>query len=251
MSDKNIITQSAHKFTEHYDENPLTALLLTTLSLVVPQIAIGKEAIDRAVTKIQQERFQTLIDELATGEKYLTPEIIETEEFIHSFVVIYRVVMNTYQRQKIRFFAQILLSAVEKDELASDRFEEFVRILEDMTYRELELLVLLNQYETNNSLESIKETDSNGNILKEETENDAQRAQKFWDTFMNDGCKIFKCEPELLISVLTGLSRTGLYETFAGRFIDYDGQGKITILFKEFTEWIKFESDTDSILYKD
>ncbi|MEM9953791.1 MAG: hypothetical protein AAF846_19435 [Chloroflexota bacterium] len=147
MTKKNIVSKSANTFSEHYDENPLTALLLTTVSLFIPQIAVGKEAIDHAVTKIQKQRFQTLIDELAKGEKLLTPEIIESEEFIHSFVVVYRAAINTYQRDKIRMFARILINSIKLNELTSSRFEIYINLLETISYMELEILKKLNSLE--------------------------------------------------------------------------------------------------------
>lgn len=243
MSDKNIVSQSAGKFSEHYEENPLTSLLITTLSVAVPQIAIAKEAIDRAVTKIQQKRFQVLLDELAKGEKLLTPEIIESEEFIHSFVVVYRAAMNTYQRDKVRMFARILLSAVEKDELASDKFEEYVRILEDLSIRELKILELLEKIE---SFEGRKYTESG------KLENDFQKANRYWPQFVGLAKSYIDNEELILDSILASLNRTGLYVTFTGTYYDYEGdRGRTTPLFKEFKDWIVFENDTNEMLYKD
>ena len=240
MSGKNIVSKSAHKISDHYEENPLTSLLITTLSVAVPQIAIAKEAIDRAVTKIQKERFETLLDELTRGEKLLTPEIIESEEFIHSFVVVYRSAMNTYQRDKIRMFARILVSAIENDELASDKFEEYVRILDDLTTRELRLLMLLEEFENKNSHE---QTDSG------EIENSLQRANRFWEQYLLSA-KVDFYNESIVTNILGSLNRTGLYETFAGAYMDYKGsKGKTTALFADFKKWIVFENDTNEMLY--
>ena len=236
MSGKNIITQSAKKFSKHYEDNPVTSVLLTALSLAVPQLSITKEAIDRAVTKIQKERFQALIDELATGEKYLTPEIIETEEFIHSFVVVYREVINTYQREKIRRFARILLSAVEKDELASDKFEIFTRICEQLNEDELNILNIILRAEQ--ELQVVKGT---------------EKIKKLWEIFKENIPEEFG-EEDVLHYTMLRLESIGLYQTVSlGMTIGGSREitGKTTPLFKEFSEWIKFEDETNSILYKD
>ena len=235
MSDKNIITLSANKFSEHYEKNPVTSVLLTALSLAVPQLAIGKEAIDRAVTKIQEERRQTFIDELATGEKYLTPEIIETEEFIHSFVVVYRAVINTYQREKIRRFSRILLSAIEKEELASDKFELFIRICRQLDDEELNLLKIMLKIE-----------------LKIKNYSETEFVKFLWEQFSSEISKFF--EKDVLNHTIFRLESMGLYQIFRlGMTVEGSREvtGKTTLLFKEFAEWIKFEDETNSFLYKD
>jgi hypothetical protein len=229
---KSIIKQSAEKFSEHYSENPLTAFLLTALGIVVPQIALGKEVIDRSVSKIQKERFQTLLGELSKGEKLITPELIETEEFIHSFVIVYQASMNTFQREKIRRFARILLSAIEKDELASDKFEEFTRILKDLTDRELEILIILKRIE-------------NKFPYNKNDEDDFQRVIRYWEDFLYQVNAQTDTDIQLIRYIITGLERTGLYESFAGMILGYDGGiGRTTALFDQFRGWIKLENES-------
>jgi hypothetical protein len=229
---KSLVKQSAEKFSEHYSENPVTALLLTGLSIIVPQIALGKEAIDRAVTKIQKERFQILIDELAKGEKVITPELVETEEFIHSFVIVYRATMNTFQREKIRRFARILLTAIEKDELASDKFEEYVKLLNDLSERELTILNTL--YKLENKLG----VDDSG------TESNSQNVKQA----RTDLEGILTSQNILLIeelpSMLYRLAGTGLYILSQGMIFGYsNGLGITSPVFKDFSEWIKLENE--------
>lgn len=248
MSDKNksIVSQSAEKFSEHYEENPLTALLLTTFSLVVPQIAIGKEAIDRAVTKIQKERFETLLDELAKGEKLLTPEIIESEEFIHSFVVVYRAAINTYQRNKIRRFARIQLKAIEEDELASNKFEEFVNILENLTEREVALLSLLSNLEKQYCTENENDLKSEDKTIRQHYGTWITEVTIFvWDEFLKSAHQTYDIDETTLISMLYRLRGMGLYagEALVEKERVYE-VGTTSNLFELFAEWIKLEAES-------
>jgi hypothetical protein len=229
---KSIIKQSTQKFSEHYSENPLTALLLTALGIAVPQIALGKEAIDRAVSKIQKERFQTLLDKLAKGEKLITPELVQTEEFIHSFVVVYQASMNTFQREKIRRFARILLSAIERDELASDKFEEYVKILESLSERELFILNTLHSLELRFGVDG-SGTKSNGEKLK-------QVRAELEKVLFFEGIS----SQEELPSILYRLSGTGLYTLAQGMVFGHTGGfGSINPTFRDFSEWIKLENE--------
>lgn len=251
---KSIVGKSADKISKHYSENPLSAILLTALSIAVPQVAIGKEAIDRAVTKIQKERFQALLGELAKGEKLLTSEIVESEEFIHSFVVVYRAAINTYQREKIRRFARILLTAIEEDELARDKFEECVKTLETITERELWILSELQQLEKTWVLNS-SEVWSKSTFIATNGNTDwvITTTMHVWEDFVRRVTYCFKLEMPVLLNILKRLEGLGLYSGTATRHINKGIHeiGTPTYLFEQFSEWIKLESEKDDSLHPD
>jgi hypothetical protein len=242
---KSIIKQSSQKFSEHYSENPLTALLLTALGILVPQIAIGKEAIDRAVSKIQKERFQTLLDELSKGEKLITPELVEAEEFIHSFVVVYQASMNTFQREKIRRFARILLTAIEKHELASDKFAEYVRILENLSDRELLILTSLVDLEKGytKSKDVAWSKDKMGPSIG--LANWGIRVTHgIWREFIKINTLEHNISTSTLLSLLKRLESTGLYiGVHTNSSEEIQEIGTTTFLFDDFAEWIKLENE--------
>lgn len=241
MSDKNIVEKSAEKFSEHYDENPLTALLLTTLSLAVPQISIGKEMIDRAVTKIQKECFQTLIDELAKGEKLLTPEIIETEEFIHSFLVVYRAALNTYQREKIRRFARILFASITHDELASDKFKSYVAILEKLTETDLTVLMILKELEDTHPICYITDEVTNKTFVAS-----WDRWNSYEEKLIRQAKLRLDISENLLYSKLYQLQSTGLYSQWDNLFYVSSPayRGLTTEMFTDFIDWINNNNRT-------
>lgn len=264
--EKNIILNLSDLIADNYQNNPTMRLLLPVVAAITGAatgdvmtgaIAAGAivslgEGLDFAVTKIHQERFNTLVDELDKQNIILTEQVAQSEEFIHSVLVITRASLNTYQREKIRRFARILISGIERDKLASDEFEEFVRILQSLTIRELEILQLLQSYQKDNPHKIVEQKDHKNNIIREYLEDDLQRAKHFWDEFLEEASIKFNIEQTNVSSILTGLNRTGMYETFSGGFIGYTGGiGKTTKIFEEFSEWVRFEVDTDTILYPD
>lgn len=264
--EKNIVVKLNSLIADNYQNNPTMRLLLPVVAamtgaatgdvmtgaIVAGTITSLAEAIDFSVSKIHQDRFNTLIGELEKQNIVLTEQVVQSEEFIHSVLVIIRASLNTYQREKIRQFARILSSAIENNELASDKFEEFVRILDDITIRELRIIFLLNQFENANPHKLFQQTDNNGNVVREQLENDLQRTNNFWDEFIHSSSNTLGFDENTISAILIGLTRTGMYETFSGALIDYKGgQGKTTTLFQEFSEWIEFEGNTDSILYPD
>lgn len=217
---------------EKVASHPITSILLTTVSAILPAVGVGKDMIDKSITKIQQDRFNTLLDELSNGETDLTEEIIQREEFIHSFVIIYKAVTNTYKREKIRYFARLLKSGIDRQELASDNFEEFTNILDDLSMTELTILKLLHYYELNHYDDELSDF------------NEYQILSEFWNEFVHEIESKHYIPKDELIARLARLNRTGLYRTFTGMNLGYKGdKGKTTGLFKKFAEWIELEND--------
>jgi hypothetical protein len=238
-------------------KNPAIKFLLSlieSISGVGPVLAASRAAFEQKLSNIQEERRVIFFDELDKGG-LITPEMLEKEEFIHSFLVVNRAAVNTYQREKIRRFARILLTAVEENDLAGDKFEEFTRILESISTRELYILSVLNSFEAANPHQIRRKQyhDGKDTIEGEEyLEDDVQRTTRYWLDFEKYIEKRLDIQSEVLSSILTGLNRTGLYETFSSILWDYGvGKGKITELFKQFAEWIKLESDEERRLSPD
>jgi hypothetical protein len=248
MSENNKI----QKFAQKTYKNPITQATLTaidTLPIIGAFTASSRKAMEQVYANAVEERRQAFFDELEKGAA-ITSEMLETEEFIHSVFVTYSAAMRTYQRDKIRRFAHVLLTAIEKDELASDKFEEYMKILDSLSERELAILIKLHKYESLHPHIIRYHEFDNGKKKEEYLENDLQRANGFWDKFVIKIEEELDIEREILASMLTGLSRTGLYETFTGSYLNYEGgKGKTTTLFKAFSEWIKLENEklnTDS-----
>jgi hypothetical protein len=223
---------------EAYTDKPIIRALV---ALTIGNIPFIGGAIDASIVasleKMKEERLKVLFDELAEDEHYLTTEVIQQEDFIHGVVSICRAAVRTRNRNKIRQFAHLLLTATREKRLDSDQFEEYLAILDDLSPRELEILIILKRYEDAHPHQMI---DLDGEDPR--LENDLQRAIRFWQTFATEIETIYDLSPGVLESILTRLNRTGLYETFAGMYVGYSGgQGHITSRFMEFSKWIEVE----------
>lgn len=194
-------------------------------------------AIDVAlVTKFenfQKDRLRELFDGLAKGDVQLTPEIIESEDFLHAFFSTIRAVLNTRRREKIRYFAHLLHSTINSSEISkTDEYEEYLSILDEISCRELGILVVLSRYEK----EYPRQAEKNG----------ADRSVQFWDQFSSEVCSRFSVSPEELSNIITRLNRTGLYITFTGYSsvaesnLNYTGRiGELTPLYIKLEKLIR------------
>ena len=197
-------------------------------------ISASRHLAEQTYDNMIAERQAAYFDELENGGE-ITDEMLAQEEFIHSVIVTYNASLRTFQRKKIHRFARILLKAIETDELASDKFEVFVRILNDLTETELHILKMLQECE-----------DSVPHQLTEngEIEHDLRRANRMWPQFEEAIHQEVGLSPDLLANYLNQLNRTGLYQTFIGAFSGYAGnKDSTTPLFREFCEWVKLEAE--------
>lgn len=220
-----------------YDSNPLIRAIVQLAISPVPY-GIGS-AIDAALTSkienIREERLRNFFSELADDSHELTEELIQSEEFLHSYFSTLKAAVNTRRKEKIKLFARLLLTASKEQHLSDEKYEEFLKILDDLSVRELHILLILKKFEDTH----FPELGANG-----ENENDLQVANHFWEDFEAVVQKKSEVSSSELRAILNRLNRTGLYETFNGGYVGYTGgKGKLTPIFSEFVHWIHVKED--------
>jgi hypothetical protein len=219
------------KIADAYEGKPIIRALIQVAISPIPY-GIGS-AIDAGLTAriehMREERLRTFFQELGSGSRELTDDLIHEDDFLHAYFSTLKAATNTQKKEKIRLFARLLLEAARKRRIDIDVYSEFLSILEDLSVRELHILLILKRFEDSHPYA----TKATG-----ELENDLQRASRFWDAFeeaIRTECRI---DPDTLRAVLNRLNRTGLYESFTWAIGYSGGQGILTPLFEEFINWI-------------
>jgi hypothetical protein len=184
------------------------------------------------VTKIQnvrEERLKTFFDELEAGKIQLTRELIESEDFLHCYFATVRAALNSRRREKIQMFARLLKSsAMPLSFSGTDEYEEYLSILDDLSYREILVLATLERY--------------TGQFPLGPEENELQRANRFWDDFTKELEHNLGLPAGEIDGVLTRLNRTGCYETFTGAYLDYSGgRGRLTATYFRLRKLVEAE----------
>ena len=210
---------------------PATSPIFRGLIQLLP-CGIGS-AIDVAVVtkleNIHKDKLREFFDEFEKGVVQLTPEIIEKEDFLHCYFSTVRAALNSRRREKIRYFARLLTSSINSSEISTvDEYEECLGILDELSFRELGILVVLSRYEKEYSHQ-----DGGG---------DLKQANRFWDQFSSEVCSRFSIPDGELNGILIRLNRTGLYGTIIGTYFGYTGgRGKLTPLYTKLEKLIKPE----------
>jgi len=203
------------KLAKRYDKNPKIRALVQ----LIPW-GIGSAfdvALATTISNIREERARTFFDELSSRNLPLTEEEIKSEDFLHAFFTTYKAALNTRRREKIRLFAQ-LLHSYASNPTEIEEFEEHLAILDDLSYREFQILVCLKRYEEANP--------------QDKGRNAHERANLLWKDFQSECTTKLGIPIGDLNGVLTRLTRTGLYQVIT---FDYRGdRGRLTSNFHRF-----------------
>lgn len=124
-----------------YVDSPVVRALLQ----LIPHLGSSVETIlSSRIDTIRTERLRTFFDELACGDPPLTPELIDTEDFLHCYFRTAEAALKTRRREKIVYFARLLKTGLRSETVKDvDEYEELLSIIDELSYRELEFLLSL------------------------------------------------------------------------------------------------------------
>lgn len=207
---------------ERYSKKPAIRSLLH----LIPGWGAADTLLQYRADEIRKDRARTFFDELSEGKHEITDELIEKEDFLHSYFATLRAILNTRQREKIRLFARLLNSSLAPTfGPTTDEYEEFLSVLEATTLREFAVLRDLRTYELKH--------------VRTAEENELQNAWKFWDQFKSSSVRTYGIPDEAFPAFMAKLEWTGLYLRITGGYMDYGGDiGRTTPLFARLLELV-------------
>ena len=180
----------------------------------------------KTLENIQRERTMAFFDELAKGDVIVDEELLKSEDFLHAYFATTKYALNTRRREKIEMFARLLKNSItEKDISSIDEYEDLLKVLDELSYRELLALRILDEYSS---------------ITRLKGQNDLQWTNQFWDKFEEDITNELKIPKDQIASFMDKIARTGCYEMFTGTYLDYTGgKGKLTSMYWRLKKFIE------------
>ncbi len=220
-------TETIEQLANRYQASPV----IRALAQVTPISSAVDAALVAKLENIHKDKLREFFDELKKGDIPLTPEIIESEDFLHCYFSTVRAALNSRRREKIRYFARLLISSVNSSEISTvDEYEECLSILDELSFRELGLLVVLSRYEKEN--------------FRQDDTDQIQRPNRFWDQLSSEIRSRFSISDGELNGILARLNRTGLYRTIVGMYPGYTGgRGELTPLYAKLEKMIRPDED--------
>lgn len=226
------IIQHRQSFLVRYSASPtvqaLAALAVSMLNDVAPDIetrglasgvAAGGAFLIVKAAEIRRNRIVEALDECMKRGLHLTEEELQSNENLHIFWKTMQVVINTERGEKIRAIARMYCNYQPKlgSPKATDEYEEMLRIVDDMSLREMEALHVLRNYELSPDGEGLEPRD---------------HAAYFWDEFLKS-LENIGVDQAQSTAFLQRLTRTGFYQMFMG-YLDVGNTGQTTSSLDEF-----------------
>jgi hypothetical protein len=197
--------------------------MILAIASIIPGVSGVAAAADAAVIarvdRERQERLEYLITCLEEGlDDFAGPiPFQESDPIIHAAYATIEATLRTSRREKIRAFAGLLtagMAANPRLDLENEH-EDYLKILDDLSLRELKLLFLLSHFEQSNS--------------ENTEEKELISTESYWDDFETTACDRLVIPKMELWGLLTRLTRTGMFEPIIGTHLGYaGGRGKLT-----------------------
>lgn len=203
-------------------KSPFVQTLVQFIPGVGPAFGIAVATTYEEIYKIRSHAF---FEELGKGNITLTEEDVQNNEFLHAYHNTLKYVMETRTKEKIRLFANLFIIYYRNkrfDEDA-DEYEDNSKILHELSCRELQVLIIL--YELESDPKYVHSTESG---LPRENLRD-----KFWGEFKKRAENEAGVPKGEFNGFMTRLSRTGLYQPDVQGFFS-SGKGGLTPNFYSF-----------------
>jgi hypothetical protein len=108
------------------------------------------------VADMRAKRARAFFDRLAKNEHVvLTPEMVENEDFLHAYTAVSLAVVRTRRKEKIELLADMLSGyADRRTGVGVDEYEELMRTVDELSYREILVLTKFYRVEIDVSRQS-------------------------------------------------------------------------------------------------
>lgn len=196
--------------------------LVPTIIHVASQISPWTAAAYAAYDEYNERKLVKFLEELDAGEIALTEEDEQNYLMVHVFFSCWRYVGRALRDEKIKLFARAFqhyckTRAFENEE-TTEIYDEYLAILDDLSYREFQILCILCEFEQ---------------AVGEER-------RDFWSEFFDSLETKLHISRNAIPGILQRLNRTGLYEPIQGFLSPSNGliRGKLTPNFYIFLELI-------------
>jgi hypothetical protein len=189
---------------------------------MVPGLGPVVTGVDAAIqAKLQREKHERLgylIECLESGsDDFGGPIPFQySAQVLHAAYVTIEATLRTSRREKIRLFAKLLKSGLVDPPIIDleNEYEDYLKILDDLSIRELQYLYLLNSYETEYP-------------IKPDESDIHDWVERHWGLFEDDASRRLRIPKGEFSGLTARLVRTGLFETVhvarVGGDIVYEG----------------------------
>lgn len=129
-------------------ENPVVSSVLLAPIKAIPVIGeLLDSSIDKSLEKFQQKKEQELVDIILKNSHSITSDMVNDAEFIVNYARVREAVKRLATNDKVKFFGNLIRNGyLAGRHIQSSIFDEYINILNSMSYREILYLVDYKKY---------------------------------------------------------------------------------------------------------
>ena len=189
-----------------------------------------------------QSKLSVVQAEILSGERLITTTQLEQIEIIERFHRMLQTVTRTNVNEKIRLAARLFVRGISfEQELSTDKYEEFLRTLEEISEREIAILAILHTIESNPN----PYVDSS--MSKKE-----YLPNRYWRAFKEKASQELYIPQEQICPIMKRIERTGLFAMFNGFSFGRVEEGETTAYFNDFFAYIaSFGSGMENDIFRE
>lgn len=232
----NVKSDQVKRFNTQFVQGIAQIFLTTGLQFIPIVGSPAANAISGSLDLLWKNRLNVLLDELDQKMGDLSEEAIRSHELPHAVQEVYRATLHTRHEEKIHLLAGLLANYAKSDmKSQADEFDNALKILDDLTFHEFQILALLREYE----LKTVLPYTMSDEVAE------YWRARKYWSEFRKAIHEQIHIPENQITGCLERLKRTGLYQTtgvITG--LDPGSEGYLTANFYAFIKALGLTVDT-------
>jgi len=139
------------------EEHQSNKVIKRLIDILVPGGGTINDVLSSYLLKEKERRLKVFYEALANEEIKLTDEVIASDEFLNKYFITLKAVTETRRNEKIVYFAKLLNNS-NSDSIshASNQYDDFVKVLDDLTYQELFVLKQISEHEIKHHIQNAR-----------------------------------------------------------------------------------------------
>lgn len=147
FEDAKLNMQNAEAAVDIYN-NPAVKAVKSLLDKIPVIGALIDETTGYALQRFQDKKREEFIDVILSNSEMITSDKVNDVEFLINFAKTVEAVDRLATNDKVKYFANLLKNGYLKDKkLLVDEYDEYMNALSNLSYRQIEILIELYQFE--------------------------------------------------------------------------------------------------------
>ncbi len=201
FEDKKYSLETAETINDVWN-NPVTKTLVNACKFLAPLSDVIENGIGKLIAEHQKKKLEELLEAILS-DGMITTQQVEDVTVIMEFAKMVDVVNRLASNDKIKYLGNLFKNTIKSNEINFVEYEEFLAKINDLSYRELDIIKILYEVQKNNSL----------GIIGKCTENEVGfNPADTWNLFVKEAKQIMGLTEGEITAIVSGIMRSGFVQ---------------------------------------